>query len=284
MLAIFAAFIWATYYSFIFFARSYTELMIFSIPSLSGSLVFIITGFIARRNLNFLFIKIVFLTGLFYFSEQFLIILSAEMNGSVVTALFILFGDAIIAPLFAVILRINTREIKYGIFLFSMLIMIIATSLLISYGNSIKIPNEKGILLLLGVAGSVPLLFLTLNKSIETHGTTDALAGTFFWPGLVTIILCLVIGPLPVHTDTLIPALSLIFTGITSMGIAYIMFFKSAIIGSFSIASVMQSFIPVFTLLTVHFTEGIAISSFSILMIIIASLGASMSVLSIREH
>jgi drug/metabolite transporter (DMT)-like permease len=68
------------------------------------------------------------------------------------------------------------------------------------------------------------------------------------------------------------------------MGLAYIFFFKSAKISSFSIASVMQSFIPVFTLLTVHFTEGIAISPFSISMIIIASFGASISVLSIREH
>ena len=73
-------------------------------------------------------------------------------------------------------------------FLISMIIMLFATSLVISYGNSIKIPGETGILLLLGVAGSVPLLFLTLNKSIETIGTTEALAGTFFWPGLVTIV------------------------------------------------------------------------------------------------
>ena len=258
--------------------------MIFSIPSLAGSLIFIIPGFIVKRNLNFLFIRIVFLTGLFYFAEQFLIILSAEMNGSVITSLFILFGDAIISPLFAVLLRINTREIKYGIFFISMIIMLFATSLVISYGNSIKIPGETGILLLLGVAGSVPLLFLTLNKSIERIGTSEALAGTFFWPGLVTIVLSLAVGPLPTQLDTLIPALYLILTGITSMGLAYIFFFKSAKISSFSIASVMQSFIPVFTLLTVHFTEGIAISPFSISMIIIASFGASISVLSIREH
>lgn len=258
--------------------------MIFSIPSLAGSLVFIVPGFTVKRNLNFLFIRIVFLTGFFYFAEQFLIILSAEMNGSVITALFILFGDAIISPMFAVLLKINTREIKYGIFFISMIIMIFATSLVIIYGDSIKIPGETGILLLLGVAGSVPLLFLTLNKSIEKHGTTDALAGTFFWPGLVTIVLSLSIGSQSIHTGIIIPALSLILTGITSMGIAYLMFFKSAKLSSFSIASVMQSFIPVFTLLTVHFTEGIAISSFSISMIIIASFGASISVLSIKEH
>ena len=258
--------------------------MIFSIPSLAGSIIFIIPGFIAKRNLNFLFIRIVFLTGLFYFTQQFLIILSAEMNGSVITALFILFGDAIVSPLFAVLLKINTRQIRYSIFAVSMIIMITATSLLISIGNSITIPGTSGILLLLGVACSVPLLFLTLNRSIEKHGEVDSLAGTFFWPGVVTMVLSLAIGFHPIQTGIIIPALSLILTGVTSMGIAYLLFFKSARMGSFSIASVMQSFIPVFTLLTIHFTEGIAISSLSIALIIIASLGASISILSIKDE
>lgn len=234
------------------------------------------------KSVHFLIDRSVFITGVLYFAQQFLIILSTERNGSVITTLAVLFGDVIISPALSIALRINKVRLDYRLFAISLAIMIPASVLLIAHGRAITVHGISGIALLFGVMLAVPALFLSLNMLIASRGSFHALSGTFFWPG----ILSLGVGLLTIHEGLplgLFPMLSLIVTGITSMGVAYLFFFRASNLGGFAITSVLQALIPPFTLLTTHFTESVNVSLLSAVLIIIASMGAAVAVLSIKQ-
>ncbi len=282
--AISAAFIWSTYYSLIFYAYTYSQILIFAIPSIAGSMIFIVPLAMRSKSLHFLIDRSVFITGALYFAQQFLIILSTERNGSVITTLAVLFGDVIISPALSIALRINRVRLDYRIFAISLAIMIPASVLLITYGKAITVHGIAGIGLLFGVMLAVPVLFLSLNMLIASRGSFHALAGTFFWPG----ILSLAVGVIAIHGASpeggLLPLFTLIVTGVTSMGVAYLFFFRASNLGGFAITSVLQALIPPFTLLTTHFTESVNVSLLSAILIILASVGAAVAVLSIRQE
>ncbi|MEM0155685.1 MAG: DMT family transporter [Thermoplasmataceae archaeon] len=282
--AIAAAFIWATYYTFIYYANGFSQILIFSIPALAGSSILILPLAIRRRSLVFLFDKGVFITGVLYFAEQFTIIISSERNGPVLTSLFVLFGDAIVSPLLSIVLRVNSVHLKYLIFALSLLITVPSSAALVLNGSTLVVPNISGILLLVGVTLFVPALFIALNILISQKGSEYALSGTFFWPGLVTLFIGLsgILPTVAVLKD--LPGFSsLLFTGFTSMGLAYFMFFESSRRNGFAIASVLQALIPVFTLLTIHFTENVTITSLESVLLISACVGASISIFSVKQ-
>ncbi len=282
--AIVAAFVWATYYTFIYYANDFSQILIFSIPALAGSAVLILPLAVRRKSIAFLFDRKVFVTGILYFAEQFTIVLSAERNGPVLTSLFVLFGDAIVSPLLSIVLRVNSVSLKYLLFTLSLLITVPSSAALVLYGNALIVPDLSGVMLLVGVTFFVPMLFIFLNITISREGSEYALSGTFFWPGLITLMIGLS-GIFP--TASLLKVLpgigALLFTGITSMGLAYYLFFESSKRNGFAIASVLQALIPVFTLLTIHFTENVTISSMESVLLALACIGASLSIFSVKQ-
>ena len=266
----------------IFYAYSYSQIIIFAIPSLAGSIIFIVPLLLKTKSLNFLTDRRVMFTGVLYFVQQFLIILSTERNGSVITTIAVLFGDVILSPALSIALRINLMKLDYRLFSLSLAIMIPASVLLVAYGKTITVNGILGVALLFGVMLAVPFLFLTLNMLITVKGSFHALAGTFFWPGIVSLAVGLAIfhqGPFSIG---FLPVLSLLVTGVTSMGVAYLFFFRASRLSGFAITSVLQALIPPFTLITTHFTESAYVSAISLGLIAVASIGAAIAVLSMK--
>jgi drug/metabolite transporter (DMT)-like permease len=258
--------------------------LIFAIPALAGALVFIVPQYLRSRSLAFLLDKRVFLTGFLYFAEQFSIIASTIKNGPVLTALFVLFGDAILSPLLSILFRVNSVYLRYFIFVSSLIITIPSSALLILYGNTLKSPDILGLVFLIAVMVLVPVAFIIMNMVINEKGASYTLSGTFFWPGVVTLTIGLA-GFFPsasVMNDP-IGFGALMFTGITSMGFAYFLFFESSKRTGFAIASVLQALIPVFTLVTIHFTENAPITDYLMIFLALACFGASLSAYSVKE-
>ena len=196
-------------------------------------------------------------TGALYFVQQFLIILSTERNGSVITTIAVLFGDVILSPALSIALKINLMKLDYRLFSLSLAIMIPASVLLVAYGKTITVDGILGTVLLFGVMLAVPFLFLTLNMLITVKGSFHALAGTFFWPGTVSLAAGLAIFHQGPASIALLPTLSLLVTGVTSMGVAYLFFFRASRVSGFAITSVLQALIPPFTLITTHFASAV---------------------------
>lgn len=221
-------------------------------------------------------------TGALYFVQQFLIILSTERNGSVITTIAVLFGDVILSPALSIALKINLMKLDYRLFSLSLTIMIPASVLLVAYGKTITVQGILGAALLFGVMLAVPFLFITLNMLITVKGSFHALAGTFFWPGIVSLAVGLVIIPHTLFSFSFLPTISLLVTGITSMGVAYLFFFRASRLSGFAVTSVLMALIPPFTLITTHFTESAYVSAISLSLIAVASIGAAIAVLSMK--
>lgn len=234
--------------------------------------------------MSFLFSRKVYLTGSLYFAEQFSIIASAHLNGAVLTSLFVLFGDAILSPLLSLIFRVNSVRLRYWLFSISLLITVPSSAMLVLYGNSLTIPGILGFLLLIAVMMFVPIAFIVLNVFISEGDAAKTLAGTFFWPGLITLLVGFS-GLVPTISIFQNPTglVSLVFTGVTSMGVAYYLFFASSKRNGFAIASVLQALIPVFTLVTIHFTEGTQVSFVLVILLVLACFGSSLSIYSVKE-
>lgn len=278
-----AAFVWATYYLFIYYAYELNKFLIFSIPALSGSALLIILNIKSTRSLDYLMDKKLIFTGLLYFANQFFIILSSERNGSVITALGVLLGDAVLTPIVTIVMKINTFRIKYHIFVISMFLVLPSAILLTLYGRSVKVSGIFGLLFLLGVILLLPIFFILLNTSVTRMGSYQAISGTFLWPG----ILVFGVGIFFIHGITpfqeSVSALFLVFAGFTSMGLAYILYFRSVEKAGFAITGFLQSLIPIFTALLVFFFEKTQISTLDIILISITILGTILAMLSISQ-
>ena len=278
-----AAFVWATYYLFIYYAYELNKFLIFSIPALSGSALLMIVNFKSTKSLNYLMEKKLIFTGLLYFASQFFIILSSERNGSVITALGVLLGDAVLTPIFTIVLRINASKIKYHIFAISMFLVLPSAILLTLYGRSVKVSGILGLLFLIGVILLLPIFFILLNSSVTRMGSFQAISGTFLWPG----ILVLGVGIFFIHGiapfQASISTLSLVFAGFTSMGLAYILYFRSVAKAGFAITGFLQSLIPIFTAILVFFFEKTQISTVDMILISITILGTILAMVSISQ-
>ncbi len=278
-----AAFVWATYYLFIFYAYELNKFLIFSIPAVSGSALLLILSFRSTKSLKFLLQRSLIFTGLFYFASQFLIILSSERNGSVMTALGVLLGDAVLTPIITIILRINASKIRYPIFMISMFLVLPSSILLTLYGKSIQISGILGLLFFLGVILSLPIFFILLNSTVTKIGSFQAISGTFFWPGLLILGIGIFFNHVNNFTQAGISILSLFFAGITSMGLAYILYFRSVRGVGFAITGLLQSLIPIFTTILVFLFEKALISTIDIILISITIMGAILSMVSISQ-
>ncbi len=278
-----AAFVWSTYYLFIYYAYELNKLLIFSIPALSGSALLMILNFKSTKSLDYLRDKNLIFTGLLYFASQFFIILSSQRNGSVITALGVLLGDAVLTPIVTIVLRINAAKIKYHIFALSMSLVLPSAILLTLYGKSVKVSGIIGLLFLLGVIGLLPVFFILLNSSVARIGSSQAISGTFFWPGL----LVLGVGISYLHGFALyrtgISTLFLVFAGFTSMSLAYILYFRSVIKVGFAITGLLQSLIPIFTAILVFFFERTQISPVDIILISITIAGTILAMVSFSQ-
>ena len=283
MSGIVAAFVWSTYYLFIYYSYELDKFLVFSIPALSGSTLLIILNSNSRKSLNYLLDKSLILSSLFYFSSQFFIILSSEKNGSVITSLGVLLGNAVLTPIITIIIHINTHKIKYHVFAISMFLVIPSSTMLALYGKSIRISGILGVLFLLGVIFSLPIFFIVLNSSVNKIGSFKAISGTFFWPGLLIIGLGIFLCPRLDVLQTSISIFLLVIAGITSMGIAYILYFRSVKFVGLAMTGFLQSLVPVFTTIFVFFFEKTPITLIDLLLIFIISFGAIISMASISK-
>ena len=277
-----AAFIWATYYLFIHYGASLNDLLIFSVPSISGSLFLGIPEIKRTHSISFIFSRRALLSGGLYFISQFLIIVSAERNGSIMTALSVLIADSVVTPVASIALKLNRSKINYPYFAMAMVLVIPSSTLLTIYGKNIGVSGSDGLIMVAGIILSLPAFFILLNSHISEEGLSKGVSGAFFWPGLIGVIVGTFIFQGQFQSNWEIPIISLLLAGITSMGLAYFLFFWAVQKNGFALPGLLQSMIPIFTALLVFVFEKEPLSLFSVILMLTTSSGAAVALFSIR--
>lgn len=236
------------------------------------------------RSLGYLLDRYYILTGSLYFISQVFIILSAQTNGSVVTALGVLLGDAVLTPVVTIVLKINTSRVRYMLFLMAMVLVIPSSALITTYGKSVSITGPLGLAYFIGIIISLSTFFILLNRLVERKGSMSAISGTFLWPGIISLFFGLyLLGGQHPHISLAVPFVSLFLAGITSMGFSYTLFFASVKKAGFAVTGLLQSMIPIFTTVLVVIFERTNITLLDLVLIFTTIIGAVLAMLSISQ-
>lgn len=258
--------------------------MIFSIPALSGALFLAIPEVKRTGSISFLFHKKAFVSGTLYFVSQFLIILSAERNGSIMTALSVLLADSVLTPVVSIALKLNSSRIIYPLFLIAMALVVPSATLLTIYGKNIGVSGVYGLVLVIGIILTLPAFFIILNSHISKNGLLRGVSSSFFWPGLIGLIVGITIFQRSFEFNWEASVVSLLLAGFTSMGAAYLLYFWAVQENGFALPGLLQSMIPIFTALLVFVFEKESLSLISILLMITAAVGATIALFSIESN
>jgi len=276
--AMLAAFLWSTYYIFIHYLGAYSPLILFSIPSIIGGLLFLFLAAVTGRRLIAVRHRHFILPSAGYFASQMVIIISALLNGGVITAVFILIGDALLSPLLVFMLGWNRAVPKKSIFVPGVVILMLSASLLSLYGHLVKVQSFTGMTALVFTPVFTSLYFIYTDRSIMQEGVSAVLAPAFLIPGLLSLPFLAFYGRIPVISPRDI--FLFLSIGATSMFAGYLLFFEASRISTFVLSSVLMSMIPVFTLLlSVSLISG-RISTIAFPLTAAAVLGAVLCTLS----
>ncbi|MBX8631605.1 MAG: DMT family transporter [Candidatus Thermoplasmatota archaeon] len=285
VVAVAAAFVWSTYYIFLHMLGSASSFALFAYPSVVGGLSFIAFGFFSGGGIKLPSRKAdIFVPATGYLSSQIVIILSARINGGVLTSTFILVGDAILSPVIIFALGRNRFVPNFSLFLPGLLVLVASAIALSVYGGRFGVHSLPGLILIIADPVLISFFYVYINGRIQADGMARILSPTFLVSALISLPLFLLLDPgTPLEVPGMQELFILLIIGITSMFAGYYLFFVSSRISGFTLASVLMSMIPVFTLLLGALFIAIPLTAVSLLLVILAVSGASLCTISFGE-
>jgi drug/metabolite transporter (DMT)-like permease len=284
-IAVASAFVWSTYYIFLHMLGKLSYFSIFLYPSLAGGILFVLYGLITEGRVRLPSKKRdIIIPALGFLASQFMIILSTEVNGGVITATFVLVGDAIISPSIIYLIGRNRFVPNLSLFFPGIVLLVVSSAILSLFGGQFGVHSLYGLMLIVTVPVLIALFFVYTNERIMVDGMARILTPTFFISSLIVFFPFLIISPqvvlaLPDYADILI----LIVTGATSMFAGYLLFFAASRLTGFTLTSILMCMIPVFTLLLSAALIGVSLTTTSLGLIIAAVLGAALCTIAFSE-
>jgi drug/metabolite transporter (DMT)-like permease len=284
-LAVMAAFFWSTYYIFLHMIGGADAFTVFIYPSLVGGLLFVLYGFIADGGIRLPERKAdLLIPALGYLSSQIVIILSARINGGVLTSTFVLVGDAILSPAIIFALGRNRFIPRFSLFTPGLLLLVVSALVLSVYGGRFAVHSVIGLALIVADPVLVSLFYVYLNGRIMIDGMARILAPTFLVSSLISVPLFLLIYPsIPADVPGMNEFLILAVIGVTSMFAGYYLFFAASRISGFTLSSILMSMIPVFTLILSAAFISVPLTFSSVVLVFVAVFGASLCTISFSE-
>lgn len=200
------------------------------------------------------------------------------------TALSVLLADSVLTPVMSIALKLNSSRIIYPLFLIAMALVVPSATLLTIYGKNIGVSGVYGLILVIGIVLTLPAFFIILNSHISKSGLLRGVSSAFFWPGLIGLILGITLFQRSFEFNWEASVISLLLAGVTSMGAAYILYFRAVQKNGFALPGLLQSMIPIFTALLVFVFERQSLSILSVLLMITAAVGAAVALFSIESN
>ncbi len=283
--AVLSAFIWSTYYIFLHMLGRLSYFSLFLYPSLVGGVLFLVYGAMTGGSLHLPSRKQdLLIPALGYLASQFMIILSTEINGGVITATFVLIGDAIVSPAIIYSIGRNRFVPNFSLF-FPGIALLVASSVALSlFGGQFSVHSLYGLLLVAIVPVLIALFFVYTNERIMTEGMATILAPTFFVSSALAFIPLLILQePVTFLPPNAGSALILFVIGASSMFAGYWLFFAASRLTGFTLTSILMCMIPVFTLLLSVSLIGVSLTPASVGLVFAAVSGAAMCTLAFSE-
>ncbi len=283
--AVLSAFVWSTYYVFLHMLGRTSYFSIFLYPSLVGGVLFLIYGAVKERGIHLPTRKAdLLIPALGYLSSQLAIIFSTLVNGGVITATFVLIGDAIMSPAIIYLIGRNRFIPNFLLFLPGIILLILSSVALTLFGGQFAVHSLYGLMLVGIVPVLISIFFVYTNERIMTDGMARILAPTFFVSSAIAFFPMLFLqDPVAMVIPGISDLLILLAIGATSMFAGYWLFFAASELTGFTLTSILMCMIPVFTLLLSVSLIGFSLTPVSVLLVIGAVLGSAMCTLAFSK-
>ncbi|MBX8637606.1 MAG: DMT family transporter [Thermoplasmata archaeon] len=283
--AVLSAFVWSTYYIFLHMLGTLSYFSVFLYPSLVGGILFLVYGAVKGGHFSLPSRKLdIVLPALGYLSSQFMIIFSTEINGGVITATFVLIGDAILSPAIIYSIGRNRFVPNFSLFFPGIAILVISSATLSLFGGQFGVHSLYGLLLVSIVPVLIAVFFVYTNERIMVDGMARILTPTFFASSAIVILPALLIhDPVALMIPNFSDMLILFVIGATSMFAGYLLFFAASKLTGFTLTSILMCMIPVFTLLLSVSLIGFSLTPVSVALVIGAVSGATMCTIAFGE-
>jgi len=253
-LAVFAAFLWATYYIFVLSVRS-APAAIVAWPFLAAGVVFV--GVVVQRGhvgqlLALWGSPMAYFRSALLIGMQVSVLASTYVAGPVDTSLLSLVGDAALTPvLLIVIYREGADRARSPYFLGGLTLSIAGATLTIVGGQGAKVIHGIGWLVAPVVPLTVALYFLLSARASMRVPSDAVLAQSMLVAAFGSIALSPLLpgGVQGLGVGSLHDAVFLIVLGLTSFFLAQVLYFKAIELAGIFLPTLLMATIPVFTLI-----------------------------------
>ncbi|MCI4339774.1 MAG: DMT family transporter [Thermoplasmata archaeon] len=261
ILAVAAAFIWATYYIFVLSVGS-APAAILTWPFLAAGLVFLalaayegrVREFVALFRSPMAYVRSALLIGM-----QVSVLASTYVAGPVDTSLLSLVGDAALTPVLLIALyREGADRARSPFFLGGLALSIAGATLTILGGNAVETVHGVGWLVAPTVPITVAFYFLLSARASLTTPLSGIVGQSMLVAGVGTLLLSpLLPGGAPgLGVGSARDALLLVGLGLTSFFLADVFYFKAIELAGIFLPALLMATIPVFTLLVAVLVLG----------------------------
>jgi drug/metabolite transporter (DMT)-like permease len=252
-LAVFAAFLWATYYVFVLSVRSGPAAII-AWPFLTAGVAFL--GYVAYRGHLREFWALwrspmAYVRSAFLIAMQVSVLASTYVAGPVDTSLLSLVGDAALTPLLLILIyREGADRARSPFFLGGLALSISGATLTIVGGQGARAIQGFGWLVTPAVPLAVALYFLLSARASLRIPSDAVLAQSMLVGGLGSLALSPLLprGAAGLGVGSLHDAAFLIILGLTSFFVAQVVYFKAIELAGIFLPTLLMATIPVFTL------------------------------------
>jgi EamA-like transporter family len=254
VLAVVAAFLWATYYIFVLSVRS-GPAAILAWPFLASGLAFVVFVLYRGHARQFLALwssPMAYVRAALLISMQVSVLASTYVAGPVDTSLLSLVGDAALTPLLLIaIYREGADRARSPYFLGGLTMSIGGATLTIVGGQGARVIQGFGWLVAPAVPLAVALYFLLSARESLRVPSDAVLAQSMLVAGVGSLALAPLLpgGVGGLGVSSWHDAVFLIVLGLTSFFIAQVLYFKAIELAGIFLPTLLMATIPVFTLI-----------------------------------
>jgi len=279
-LALFAAFLWATYYLFVLATRSSagTSAILFY-PFLGGGLAY--AAWVVRRGqgryLARLFgdgrayLRLALLVGM-----QLTVLAATFLTGPVDASLLSLLGDVVLTPIVvAALVAAHRPELKAPVFVGGLVLSLVGGTLTIAGGGSFGAIHDVGWLVVVGVPVTVAFYFVLSARAGAELPIDAVVAQSMVGAAVVALVAAPLVpgGISAIVRVAPIPALLLVVNGLVSFFVAQLCYFHAIERAGLVFPPMLMTGIPVFTLLLSATVLGLAPAPLAVLGVPVAAVG-----------
>ena len=281
LLAVAAAFLWATYYIFVLAISPATRpAAILALPFVVGGLAY--SGWAVAEREGAAYVRMWaqpeawLRTGLLV-TMQLSVLAATYLTGPVDASLLSLIGDVVATPiLVALLLGAHRAQIRSVWFALGLLLSLAGGSLTIAGGQRLAAIPPLGWLAVPAVPLSVAAYFLLAARANEKFPSSAVVGQSMLASGLVTAVLAPAIpgGAAGLVPPDPISVVVLVALGLTSFFLAPVLYFSAIRRAGYVLPPMLMTGIPVFTLLLSGIVLRLGLPFLAVLGIPVAVVGA----------